>query len=681
MPEVGSIHRSLPAMKNRLLLAIASAAILVAVLLWAIGGRAARTETSRSERNDPETSAAAPELAPALAEERAPASPPGEAATPGLPEPSASERSTSVGVPFRGQVVDVRTGEPVDSALARAEGFGMAFEAPTDAQGRFASDARLSSSFSEIQFFNAHNTAHIRTAPREKLEWLGEEAGWLARIRIGPTYRLRILAPGAPASQSWKLRVVESTPGQPDRATAWLDVVAGDPPWARFDNPLPDAPEGTTARIDVQNGEETLRGSAPVATTIGIHPGIITVALDERFARVLGRVVDSTAKPLARAEVSAIPRLGGLDDDGRFPGCRTDGEGRYAIGGLAPGTYWIHARPRRGEESQTIEIALPLGDTTAPDLIAPAETSAGAIEGFLRARGGMDFPPAAVRLRAVDGRRYEHYDVVDTKSQAATEGEVRMIGPHGQAIAVELKGFFEFQQVPEGEYELTVFATDGSSWSPSPLRVRPPRVDLEIVREDVGNWWTAYFRVSDAETGEPVTDFRAQILMNNAWTWEEQKKSGQIQAPEQSAHGFGWAFPETAQFRWNIHADGYCLASGTQANFVGKGPKRVAEVRLWKGYGARLVLRDAQGRFDVLDDDWAGRVAAGEHAPVVGAQVFADGELLATSDEHGVAAFEAPRCPERIEILAPGWTVLGSHQFRNGRIVGEAREIVVWMAR
>lgn len=664
-------------MKNRILLAIALAGILVAVLLWAIGGRVEGTDPSRPGRADRFADTGSSELSPPLEAARAPAASPETAPSAKSAEASDSSRSSSDSTPFRGQVVDVRTGEPVDSALARAEGAEGNLEAATDAEGRFASDARLLGSFSQIEFWNAHDTAHIRTAPREKLEWLGEEAGWLARIRIGPTYRLRLLGPGAIESKSWKLRVVESAPGAPDRATAWLNVVAGDPPWTRFDNPLPEAPVGSSARVEVQNEEETLRGTSPVATTVGIHPGLVTVTLDERFARVLGRVVDTAGKPFSRAAVTAISRLGGFSQDGDGHASRTDGEGRYAIGGLPPGDYWIHARPRRGEEAQTIEIALPPGDTTAPDLVAPAQTAAGAIEGFLKTRGELDFPPAVVQLRAVDGRRYEYFDVVDTSQQAANEGEIRPIGPQGQAMAVERKGFFEFQQVPEGEYEITVIATDGSRWSPNPLRVRPPRLDLEIVREDVGKPWTAWFRVHDAESDASIGDFHVQILVDETGASQIRHLVVRGDPPR----GSGGTWPADALFRWNVHADGYRVASGTERDFVGEGTDRVADVFLRRGFGARLVLRDAQGRFDVLEDDWAGRVAAREHAPIAGARVLADGEIVATSDAQGMAAFETPRPPERIEILAPGWTVLGSAAFRDGRIVGDAREIVVWMAR
>ena len=223
-----------------------------------------------------------------------------------------------------------------------------------------------------------------------------------------------------------------------------------------------------------------------------------------------------------------------------------------------------------------------------------------------------------------------------------------------------------------------MIATDGSRWSPSPLRVRPPRVDLEILREDVGKWWTAYFRVSDAETGASVGDVHVQILVDEVWGQEVQHPAFGRESPTLAPGG---SFPEGAHLRWNVHSDDYRLASGTERDFDGTGPDRIAEVRLRRGFGARLVLRDAQGRFDVLAGDWAGRVAAREHAPIPGARVLVEGELVATSDAQGLAAFETERPPDRIEIHAPGWTVLGSAQLRDGRIVGEAREILVWLAR
>jgi hypothetical protein len=338
----------------------------------------------------------------------------------------------------------------------------------------------------------------------------------------------------------------------------------------------------------------------------------------------------------------------------------------------------VHARPRRGEEAQTIEIQLPLGDTTAPDLVAPAETSAGAIEGFLRAGGDKDFPLAVVRLRAVDGRSYEHFDVVDTNRQSEIEGDP---GPRVQlagGVAVEQKGFFEFQRVPAGEYELSVISTDGSRWSPNPLRLRPPRLDLEIARAAGPAAWHASFLAFDREPAEPIPTFRAQLFVGGIEVEGHVTLGGSLTSEPVRFH---WPLAPTARVTWIVSAPGYRAATGTETDFVGSERDRVAPVRLERGFAARFLLRDVRGRFGLLEDEWAGRMAALEHPPVPGASVRADGEIVGTSDENGIAWIETARPPERIEILAPGWTVLASKGLRDGRLVETGRDVVVWLSR
>ncbi len=107
-----------------------------------------------------------------------------------------------------------------------------------------------------------------------------------------------------------------------------------------------------------------------------------------------------------------------------------------------------------------------------------------------------------------------------------------------------------------------------------------------------------------------------------------------------------------------------------------------ATVPLSAGWGATLVLRD---HGELLDGDgnepWTSYLRPGETPPVPGVVVLADGVEVGTSDARGVVHLRRDRAPERIELVAPGWTVLESEQFRGGRLRGDAREVVVWLAR
>ena len=70
-----------------------------------------------------------------------------------------------------------------------------------------------------------------------------------------------------------------------------------------------------------------------------------------------------------------------------------------------------------------------------------------------------------------------------------------------------------------------------------------------------------------------------------------------------------------------------------------------------------------------------------ERPPVRGAEIRFDGDVVARSDADGVAEIESDRAPERIEIVAPGWTLLGSPALSDGRLASGAREVVVWLTR
>lgn len=584
------------------------------------------------------------------------------------PSPAASEAREHALLRFRGRVVDATTGEPVGFALAVCGDL----EATTDADGRFASDAKMPASFDEIAFHSLGRASHIRSARRDDLEWLGDEQGWLARIRIGPTFRFRVLGVAAQPPTAWRARVVETHADGTVRAWDWRFAVTSDPPWVRYDNPQPSPPAGAALRLDVENERGTLYGSTPITSIVGIHPGILVVAPGPMVASVVGRVLDDAARPRERATVLAIPRNGIVAAQSTWRSVRTNGEGRYVLRALDPGPYWIEARPRRGEDPRVIALDVAPGENVAPDIVVPAEEYAGAVEGLLQS-GSESFPATVVRLRAVDGRSFDHFDVVDPNRQTRMQVAVqdgRIV--RDSRTAIEPIGFFEFQQVPAGEYELSVVSGDGRNWSPSPLRVRPPKLDLVIVRDDDARTWRAAFDVRDAETQAPIEDAFAQFELGRCWSPETQ--------PIVTGAGLR-TFVAGTHLRWNVHAEGYTLASGTENDFVGTDDLRIATVTLARGFGARLLFRDANGAFAATGDDPRGRCAVLEHEPVAGVPVFVDGEIVGTSDARGEVVLALARKPERIEIRASGWVVLGSEHFRGGRLVGDTREAVVWLTR
>ncbi len=562
--------------------------------------------------------------------------------------------------PFRGRVLDVVTGQAVAAAVVVCENL----EAETDWDGRFTTDSRMPPDFAEIAVHSLRRATHIRSVPRSELEWLGDAKGWLARIRIGPTFRFKVAGMRGD-SHRWRARLVDD-----DEQWIWIDAVRDDPPWIRYDNPVQQRTP-SDCLLEVENFEGTLRGSAKVATTIGIHPGVLLIEIDRELAGITGRVVDENQKPRGNTQVIAVPRSAGITNEERWPSAGTDGDGYYHLRGLTPGAYWLHASPRRGEEPRTIAFDAGAGENHAPDIVIPAEKLVGAIEGLLKS-SVQDHPEAVVRLRAVDGRTFDKFDIVDPEQQGRlVQNQQRL----GRGMPMEPVGFFEFQQVPEGEYEITVSSNDGVRWTPTPLRVRPPVKDLEIFRDDAGKTWQPRFDVRDAASDGRVANAHVQLVRDERWTSDVIPTAWLERNPAEPR------FVEGSRFRWNVFAQGYGLASGTQDDFGGTEEFRPLTVRLSRGYGVRYVMRDVRGRLGGLGDGWAEQFAASELPPVAGVEVIADGVRAATSDENGFAVVSLPLKPHHVEFRAPGWIAIGTNEVEVPELerILRAPEIVVWL--
>jgi len=105
---------------------------------------------------------------------------------------------------------------------------------------------------------------------------------------------------------------------------------------------------------------------------------------------------------------------------------------------------------------------------------------------------------------------------------------------------------------------------------------------------------------------------------------------------------------------------------------------RVAPVELRAGFSARLRFRDLGGGYD--DRDEGGRMHAETAARIDGVKVRADGRLIATS-ANGEARLDLDAEPETLAFEAPGWTLVETGSFRQGRLVGAARDVVIWLVR
>ena len=296
------------------------------------------------------------------------------------------------------------------------------------------------------------------------------------------------------------------------------------------------------------------------------------------------------------------------------------------------------------------------------------------IEGRLLSRSGDEFSrDQIVRLRAVDGRPFELLDVSSEAVPRFLSGGGHAFYPTprsdpGSSAYPPHSHVFEFNEVPEGRYELSVVAQDGYSWTPAVQIVSPPAGDVVFERVDDRPSSIYRFRVLVGETGEPVDAYRVQVQIGSTWN----PGSRLMAAPRTDLE-----LPAGEPFRWTLHAPGFRPAAGDQDDFASHGGAYEATVRLEPGWGARLHVRDLGHGFQ--PDDRGGLLAAAERPGIPGARVFADGEWVGTTDAAGFVALALPAEPERLTVEAAGYRTAGSAAFRDGRIAGEVREVVVWM--
>lgn len=673
---------SQPAPSRRALLLGAASAMalgLAALVWWQVDGAAGvgtpGTRVSSVGRESP--TLLRPERPP-VPDERADAAKPDSVEERPAAAATPAESGAASG-PFRGLVLDVATGEPV-GRLRMVTG---AVSADVDAGGRFECAEPFSAVAETIAFHDVFQGTHVRSVARDALERPDEE-GWIARIAVGPTYRVRIAGVGPGEIDAWRARLVETLEDGTEAAGGWVGLRPGDPEWMRYDNPWePNAPE-SSFHLEVRDADGTRQGASGVVTSaIGVYPTVLTIVPDELLASLSGRALDTAGNGKGNARVTVVP-LGhpGADDGEGWAETTTSDDGRFRISALIPGSYRVHVRPRRGEPPQFRDVDVPPGGLVLEDFVFRFQEGAGRIEGRLLSAAGRELDDRQlVRLRSVDGSGVDLLDVSSpSRSQMVVvhggfldDAELRLLmeGRRGRDAAEEGADalVFEFAEVPAGEYELSVVPRGPFPWSPARIQVSPPNTEVVFVREDDVPLVAFTLRAVDAESGAELGALELQLQVGRAWDAGARR----IRSGEPFAE-----LPADARLRWTVRAPGHAPASGDELAFEPTPGGRVAEVALEPGWGARLVLRDLGGGFDL--DDRGGALAALEAPPVAGARVLADGRLAGTSDATGTVRIAGPREPERIEILHPGWRVAPSAGFRDGRIVGEAPDVVVWMA-
>lgn len=608
--------------------------------------------------------APSPELEPApLALESAPGA--REAADLPAPGEGPGAEPALAAAPLRGLVVDVATGEPVGHLRLLAGDIDTA----VDGQGRFAADRVLADDVEELEFHDPVHGSHVRSVPREALV-PDPDVGWIASIRVGPTYRLSVPEARDAGLAGWTACLIElPEDGSEGILGAWAPIhPAGhtvEPPFLRYDNPWKPNRARSTFRVSVSNADGTRSGtSAALDSAIGIYPEIVVVHADQVLASVRGRLVDTEGHG-KRGFVQAVP-LGEPPSRHAFPAVETGDDGAFAFSGLAPGPYRFLARSRRGEPTQEQRVDVPPGVTTLPDFVVPVQVGVGMIQGRLVSASGHGLETQElVRLRALGGG----LEMLDSSSSGGLfiSGGHILRGEDGFADAALV---FEFNEVPAGRFELSVVPRDGWLWDPPTLVVEAPSDAAVFTRRDDLARSELFLAALDAASGEPLPFAVAQLQLGGAWD-----ESARLLDPK--GDGPLATLSAGAPLRWSVSAPGYRPARGTEADLEKTARGLEGRIPLDRGWGVRLVLRDYGQGF--LHDDAEGLVTALQHAPIANALVLANGRKVATTGADGVAEVVLDQKPGGLEVQAAGWHVLRSSGFDGKRLTSDVPEVLVWM--
>jgi hypothetical protein len=229
---------------------------------------------------------------------------------------------------------------------------------------------------------------------------------------------------------------------------------------------------------------------------------------------------------------------------------------------------------------------------------------AGDVRGWLRSESGS-FPANTIP-------RTDHLllDLVST-ALPAIERRAEIERVENEDGTVELG--FQFKDVPEGEYNLTLSSLGHYRWTPTSLLVVPPMEGIVFLRYDLDEVLPLEFLVVDAETHEEIADFEARhIKQTNSDEHGVLLHTGPLE---------GEQFPLDQPFTWSVEADGYAVAYGNESAFEVVEGRRRALVELQPGWSTRFLIMGGE--------------KGGRPRPLPGADIYLDGEFIGRSGPNG----------------------------------------------
>ncbi len=469
------------------------------------------------------------------------------------PVPRAVEREAAPPAAFvalHGVLVSAGGDEPLCGVRLGLSSYGVAEDAEvvTALDGTFFVPAWWGERLTRVRFLDLPSGANGRGEARNLRPEPREDGALSLRVELGAAYRLDLrLETGASARERGPFVAELQTDERAVRRGA-----DGEPDWVVV--------PGSGRRLRVVSVDGALVGSARVAGTAGIHPGVVRVVLEEPAA-LSGTV---------RAEDGSSPqgvrvKLHPIELEGSAPaGQELEHDASYRFDVLQTGLYRLSVEhdDETSFEPFSRDVLVARG-ANEEHVVLRRRPSVGAVRGTIRSESG--------RFR----RERMHVSLWGS--------EVMWLGADvaWREIGGEIVGTFEFPRVPPArpDWKLQVSpATLGLfEWSPGSLVVEPPCEDVVFVCHDDEPCEDLVLGAVDAETGEPLDFFHRYRRPGER---REFHACGRYSPPSCTFH----SFPLARGLEWTVQSKGYVERSGTLADFVADAsaerPTRVLRVEL-----------------------------------------------------------------------------------------------------
>jgi hypothetical protein len=416
------------------------------------------------------------------------------------------------------------------------------------------------------------------------------------KATVGPTYSFALAGP-----LDWEataLRGSLEVADDPYGAMMRAPVREGTPRWVRFGSTTADLSEERPWLLSVESEDGLWAGHATVEPGQGIRPDPVALTL----------------APTARLDVELVSAATLVDPIVGIEAL-VDGKQENLIerdAGLPAGEYRV-LLSTEGFEQHESTLTLVAGEALQHRIEIVQGPSVAYVRGELASASGAYDEQITLWLTSTDG---EH-EVMQMPRWEPRDGE--LVAP------------FAFDNLPPGEYALTIFSfRSHHRWDTPPGRLTPPAEGLVLVCRDTDPTRTLEIRVRDAATAEPIPLASSSLTAAGCATAQIASGGG--------GRSFFSAVPLDAELSWWAQAEGYAPAFGDHSAVVGEGDQLVIEVGLDPGWGARLQAVDR---------------ATGD--PLPGVAVTIDAEAAGVTGADGRLDLRRDVAPGRIDVSLAGW--------------------------